>query len=196
MIKKKILAGVLGVALGSTQVGLAQPGLVPSPIVVPGTPAALNQTEPKAAPQLIPGLPAQPGNGVKMQMPTLVPGGPMLPPGGPGFAPGVVPGPVPYQQGGFQDPTPIGPGGPGANIATQPPPMPPYAWPTFAPYNNYSRIAYPLYYPYDAWPYIGPQYPFPKVPLGWRSVNLTWQDGHWYFHRTATGHDWWRIRYH
>ena len=47
-----------------------------------------------------------------------------------------------------------------------PPKMPPYAWPTYAPYNNYSRVAYPLAYPYNAWPFIGPCYPFPKVPLG------------------------------
>jgi hypothetical protein len=61
------------------------------------------------------------------------------------------------------------------------PRMPPYAWPTYAPFNNYSRVATPLLYPYNAWPYIGPQYPFPKIPLGWRSVKLEWQDGHWWF---------------
>jgi hypothetical protein len=76
-----------------------------------------------------------------------------------------------------------------------PPHMPPYAWPTYAPYNNYSRVAYPLAYPYNAWPYIGPVHPFPKVPLGWRSVRLEWQDGHWWFSRLATRHDWWRLRY-
>ena len=76
-----------------------------------------------------------------------------------------------------------------------PPQMPPYAWPTFAPYNNYSRVAYPTCYPGDAFPFIGPMYPFPKVPLGWRSVKLQWQDGHWWYGKTATAHDWWRIRY-
>ena len=59
------------------------------------------------------------------------------------------------------------------------PTMPPYAWPTYAPYNNYSRVAYPEAYPYNAWPFIGPCYPFPKVPLGWRSVKLEWDDGYW-----------------
>ena len=34
-----------------------------------------------------------------------------------------------------------------------------------------------------------------RVPLGWRSVNLTWEDGHWWFHRSPTGQDWWRVRY-
>jgi hypothetical protein len=76
-----------------------------------------------------------------------------------------------------------------------PPKMPPYAWPTYAPYNNYSRVAYPEAYPYQAWPFIGPCYPFPKVPLGWRSVKLTWEDGHWWYSKVATPHDWWRIRY-
>jgi hypothetical protein len=76
-----------------------------------------------------------------------------------------------------------------------PPKMPPYAWPTYAPYNNYSRVAYPTLYPYNAWPFIGPFYPFPKVPLGWRSVKLQWNDGHWWYSKTATGHDWWRVRY-
>jgi hypothetical protein len=94
------------------------------------------------------------------------------------------------------EPTPIFQGPPGANMALQPPPMPPYAWPTFAPYNNYSRVAYPLAYPYEQWPFIGPMYPFPRVPLGWRSVSLTWQDGNWWFYRNPTGHDWWRVRYH
>lgn len=75
------------------------------------------------------------------------------------------------------------------------PNMPPYAWPTYAPYNNYSRVAYPLSYPYNAWPFIGPQYPFPKVPLGWRRVELEWMDGHWWFGKTAQKHDWWRLRY-
>lgn len=97
---------------------------------------------------------------------------------------------------GLPEPLPIfqAPGG-APNPSLQPPPMPPYAWPTFAPYNNYSRVAYPNAYPYEQWPFIGPMYPFPRVPLGWRSVSLTWEDGHWWFHRNPTGHDWWRVRY-
>ncbi len=76
-----------------------------------------------------------------------------------------------------------------------PPKMPPYAWPTYAPYNNYSRVAYPELYPHESWPFIGPLYPFPKVPLGWRSVKLEWQDGHWWLSRYATPHDWWMLKY-
>jgi hypothetical protein len=95
----------------------------------------------------------------------------------------------------FQGPTgPAGLGGAGVG-QMPPPPMPPYAWPTYAPYNNVSRVAYPNLYPYQSWPFIGPMYPYPKVPLGWRSVQLKWQDGHWWYGRTATGHDWWRVRY-
>lgn len=76
-----------------------------------------------------------------------------------------------------------------------PPKMPPYAWPTYAPYNNYSRVGYPTAYPYKSWPYIGPFYPFPKIPLGWRSVKLEWDDGYWWFSKTATKYDWWRLRF-
>ena len=94
------------------------------------------------------------------------------------------------------EPTPIFQAQPGASYAAlNPPPLPPYAWPTYAPYNNYSRVAYPTVYPYQAWPYIGPQYPFPKVPLGWRSVSLEYYNGHWWYGKRANGHDWWRLRF-
>lgn len=76
-----------------------------------------------------------------------------------------------------------------------PPKMPPYAWPTYAPHNNYSRVAYPELYPHNAWPFIGPPYPFPMVPLGWRKVTLEWENGHWWYKKTAGNHDWWRLRY-
>jgi hypothetical protein len=75
------------------------------------------------------------------------------------------------------------------------PPLPPHAWPTYAPYNNYSRVAYPESYPYNAFPFIGPVYPFPKVPLGWRCVKLEWDDGHWWFSSHAQKRDWWTLRY-
>ena len=75
------------------------------------------------------------------------------------------------------------------------PPLPGYAWPTYAPYNNFSRVAYPEAYPACAWPFIGPFYPFPRVPPGWRSVKLEWEDGHWWFSKTATKYDYWHVRY-
>jgi hypothetical protein len=99
-------------------------------------------------------------------------------------APGAPPEPMPV----FQAP-------PGPPMDLNHPPMPPYAWPTYAAYNNYSRVAYPQLYPYQSWPFIGPMYPFPKIPLGWRSIKLEWYDGYWWYGKTPTGHDWWRIRY-
>jgi hypothetical protein len=77
----------------------------------------------------------------------------------------------------------------------QAPNLPPYAWPTYAPYNNVSRVAYPQAYPYNAFPFIGPYYPFPKVPLGWRKVTLEWDDGHWYMGRNSTPQDYWRVKF-
>jgi BON domain len=77
----------------------------------------------------------------------------------------------------------------------QAPNLPPYAWPTYAPYNNVSRVAYPQAYPYNAFPFIGPYYPFPKVPLGWRKVTLEWEDGHWYLGRNSAPQDYWRVKF-
>src|SRR5205823_5498324 len=93
------------------------------------------------------------------------------------------------------EPVPVAPVPGAAPADVNPPRMPPYAWPTFAPYNNFSRVAYPLAYDYAQWPFIGPVYPFPKVPPGWRSVKLEWEDGHWWFSKVACPHDWWRLRY-
>ena len=81
----------------------------------------------------------------------------------------------------------------GGNLA--PPNMPPFAWPTYAPYPNYSRVAYPEEYPHSAFPFIGPMYPFPKVPLGYRAIKLEWEDGHWWYGRTGVYRDWWKVRY-
>ena len=109
---------------------------------------------------------------------------------------GPIGGPVPGQfvNGPHGDPVPlVPPQAPGYNM--NPPKLPPYAWPTYAPHNNFSRVAYPTTYPYNAWPYIGPFYPFPKVPLGWRKITLEWEDGHWYYGKTATPQDYWRVRY-
>ncbi len=92
------------------------------------------------------------------------------------------------------EPVPLGPVGPhGADMNA--PPLPPNAWPTYAPHNNLSRVGYPTSYPYNAFPFIGPFYPFPKVPPGWRSVKLEWEDGHWWYGRTSTPHDYWRVRF-
>lgn len=60
------------------------------------------------------------------------------------------------------------------------PNMPGYAWPSYAAQNNYSAVTYPKQYSPTAWPYIGPFYPYPQVPLGWRKVALEWDDGWWH----------------
>jgi osmotically-inducible protein OsmY len=60
------------------------------------------------------------------------------------------------------------------------PNMPSYAWPSYAAYPNYAAVTYPKQYSATAWPYIGPFYPYPQVPLGWRRVSLEWDDGLWY----------------
>lgn len=57
--------------------------------------------------------------------------------------------------------------------------MPNYAWPSYASHPNYAAVTYPKQYSPTAWPYIGPFYPYPQVPLGWRKVTLQWDDGWW-----------------
>lgn len=60
------------------------------------------------------------------------------------------------------------------------PHMPNYAWPSYAAYPNYAQVNYPKQYSPTCWPYIGPFYPYPQVPLGWRKVTLEWDDGWWF----------------
>jgi osmotically-inducible protein OsmY len=59
------------------------------------------------------------------------------------------------------------------------PHLPDYAWPAMASYPNSAQISYPQQYSASAWPYIGPFYPYPQVPLGWRKAQLEWDDGQW-----------------
>ena len=125
-----------------------------------------------------------PANGVvQVQQPPVIP------------VPPTPMGPVPVPAyGPIVEPAPLGiPGQITPDL--QAPPLPPYAWPTYAPYNNASRIGYPEAYPYNAFPFIGPYYPFPKVPLGWRKVTLEWEDGHWYIGRNSAPHDYWRVKF-
>ena len=93
----------------------------------------------------------------------------MPPAGMPGMAAG---GPRPMGAAGVGAP-PIPMRGDGPN-------MPNYAWPSYASYPNYAALQYPTQYSPAAWPYIGPFYPYPQVPLGWRRVSLEWDDGWWY----------------
>jgi hypothetical protein len=68
-------------------------------------------------------------------------------------------------------------GGPG-HVAL--PNQPNYAWPSYAPTGNFSAVGYPTAYPWQAWPNIGPFYPYPEVPQDWRAVTLRWDDGIWW----------------
>ena len=95
------------------------------------------------------------------------PGGP----GGPGGPMMVPPGPAAgaHAHG----------GGAGSHIAYDLPNLPDYSWPTYASYPNYASLTYPKEYSASSWPYIGPFYPYPQVPLGWRKVQMEWDDGYW-----------------
>jgi hypothetical protein len=83
-------------------------------------------------------------------------------------------------------------GGP-APVRYDHPAMPAYAWPSYAAYPNYAAVTYPKQYSPTAWPYIGPFYPYPQVPLGWRKVNLQWDDGWWWLEfKDKPRCCWWR----
>jgi len=67
----------------------------------------------------------------------------------------------------------------GANMRYDEPYMPKKAWPSYASYPNTAAVQYPKRHCASAWPYIGPYYPYPQVPDGWRKVTLEWEDGYW-----------------
>lgn len=66
-----------------------------------------------------------------------------------------------------------------SHLAYDMPQLPPHAWPSYSSYPNYAAVTYPTQHSASAWPYIGPFYPYPQVPLGWRQVQLEWDDGYW-----------------
>ena len=70
--------------------------------------------------------------------------------------------------------------GDGTGIVSDNANLPGYAWPAYAAHPNYGAVSYPKQYSASAWPYIGPFYPYPQVPLGWRKVSLEWDDGWWF----------------
>jgi osmotically-inducible protein OsmY len=136
--------------------------------------------------------------------PQQFPGGPQQFPGGPQnpYAGGVTPagfqagmGPAPQQMmpasaGGYSH---SGPGD--SQPVYNNPNLPETAWPTYASYPNYAQVAYPKQYSASAWPYIGPFYPYPQVPLGWRQATLEWDDGFWNLNfRPRTDRWWWFLQ--
>ncbi|MBL9122834.1 MAG: BON domain-containing protein [Planctomycetaceae bacterium] len=132
-----------------------------------------------------------PGRGGPMQASMTGPG--YCPPGAPGMgspipvAPGVGGGQIPGGGGmgapNLGSPMPMyapGAGGGVAPVTYDQPSLPNYAWPSYAAYPNYAAVTYPRQYSPTAWPFIGPFYPYPQVPLGWRKVTLEWDDGWWW----------------
>lgn len=127
------------------------------------------------------GYPRGPAGGMPGRMP------PGMPPGMQGGMPGGYPGQQMSFQGGpggmvppMPGPAAGGHGGPGAShLAYDLPNLPNHAWPSYASYPNSAQISYPTEYSASAWPYIGPFYPYPQVPMGWRDVRLQWDDGAW-----------------
>lgn len=97
-------------------------------------------------------------------------------------------GPVAYQQAAGAAPVPTQmPSNIGGvqGVSYDHPNLPGYAWPATAAYPNYGALTYPRQYSPSAWPYIGPFYPYPQVPLGWRKVALEWDDGWWFLDFTS-----------
>ncbi len=134
------------------------------------------QFGPQGGPQFGPRGPIQQTQGVAPQG---------MPPG-PGYAPG-MPGRPPVQ--GY--PTP---GGQNAQVGHQvynQPNVPEHAWPSYAQYDNYAAVTYPSQYDASAFPYIGPYYPYPQVPMGWRSSTLEWDDGSWNLTFDSRTDRWW-----
>ena len=133
--------------------------------------AAQNRRKPQSNNMPVPY--ARAGQGVRpagyAQQANFCPGGNCMPGGGTmGHAPG---GGAP---GGYS------PQAMGQSVSYDNPQMPDYAWPSYAASPNYAALTYPQQYSASAWPYIGPFYPYPQVPLGWRKVTLEWDDGWWF----------------
>lgn len=135
---------------------------------VPGVTQVLNgltvNGQPVAATQTAPRMPARTAT-------------PAMPTGYPQAAPAAHGQPVPAQTAG--------------HMVYNRPNMPEYAWPAYAPYDNYAQVTYPAQYDASAWPYIGPFYPYPQVPAEWRSAELTWDDGYWQLKFHSRTNNWW-----
>jgi osmotically-inducible protein OsmY len=156
---------------------------------VPGVMSVQNQLRAAQGPG-----PGQPGPGP--QGPMMAgpgPQGPMMGPHGPihpaayhgQMGPGMAP-PPQMAMGGY------GHGGPGGSPAVyNSPAMPDYAWPSYAQYPNSAAVTYPQQYSASAFPYIGPFYPYPQVPLGWRDATLRWDDGQWNLQFRQRTDKWW-----
>ena len=85
-----------------------------------------------------------------------------------------------------QQPVPMNPDGYNMRYRTSAamqydaPHLPRKAWPSYASYPNTAAVQYPKRHSAGVFPYIGPYYPYPQVPEGWRKVTLEWHDGYWH----------------
>jgi osmotically-inducible protein OsmY len=130
-----------------------------------------------------------PVQSVGYQPPPEAPAGPpaAIPPDA--VPPGMV---GPYGPPGMPVPPSYGhPGSGAAYPVYNQPHLPEYAWPSYASYPNSAQVSYPTQYSASAWPYIGPFYPYPQVPLGWRQVQLEWDDGYWNLNFKPRTDKWW-----
>jgi len=160
---------------------------------IPGVMQVQNYLRPAQQPQA-PQMAMHPGM-MGPQGPMMGPQGPMMGPQGPIH-------PAAYQGGGMPGaPMPVPPGmgapgyghgGPGASPAVfNSPSLPDHAWPSYAQYPNSAAVTYPQQYSASAFPYIGPFYPYPQVPLGWRDATLRWDDGQWNLQFRQRTDKWW-----
>ncbi|MEW4529122.1 BON domain-containing protein [Maioricimonas sp. JC845] len=174
-------------AAHAQRVAQAVPGVqqVLNRLTVNGRPVSGTQTAAapySPAPQqgVVPtGYPAGP-SGYPIQQVQANPPGAMGMPGPPMSPPGLPAG-AGYGQ-------PIQPAG---HLMHNQPRLPQHAWPSYAQYDNYAAVTYPNSYDASAWPYIGPFYPYPQVPLGWRSAQLVWDDGYWNLKFNSRTDKWW-----
>ena len=92
----------------------------------------------------------------------------------------IMDGGAPMAMGSHGGGAPLAAGMAGMGAPSGSPNLPGYAWPGYAAHPNFGAVSYPKQYSASAWPYIGPFYPYPQVPLGWRKVSLEWDDGFWH----------------
>ncbi len=163
-------------------------------LTVNGQLAQAGSQAPQGYPQGQPGYPPQ---GMIQPAAAQMPYGPaMQAPYGyqPGaYDPSMAPPPQMMQQA----PAPMmAPGGygqaqPASHMMYNNPHLPETAWPSYAPYDNYAAVSYPSQYDASAFPYIGPYYPYPQVPMGWRQATLEWDDGCWSLKFNSRTDKWW-----
>ena len=112
-------------------------------------------------------------------------------------APPAAPTPAPRYAPPMANPMPTGgvpygmPSAPMSSPTYTSPNLPEYAYPGYSAYPNYASVTYPTQYSPSAWPYIGPFYPYPQVPLGWRKAALEWDDGSWNLSFNSRTDRWW-----